>query len=107
MNMYSPGTWVIKQFSSYIEISSPHKDFDTQLIAAVHPGGKGKVEYVANAYLIASAPDLHAELKKANTVIRKLAKLVRHYGYKDEMPALRNEERATAIAKVEVQGVTK
>jgi hypothetical protein len=39
------------------------------------------------------------ELLRADRIIRKLAKLVRHYGHKDEMPPLRNKERAAALRK--------
>jgi len=37
------------------------------------------------------------ELRRANGIIRKLAKLVRYYGYKEEMPPLRNKERAAIL----------
>lgn len=39
------------------------------------------------------------ELLQAHYIIRKLAKLVRYYGYKEEMPKLRTKERAAILGK--------
>lgn len=38
-----------------------------------------------------------AELKHAHRIIGKLAKLVRHYGYKEELPPLRTAERQAIL----------
>jgi len=39
------------------------------------------------------------ELFKAHGLIRRLAKLVRYYGYKQELPDLRTNERAAPLRK--------
>jgi len=47
--------------------------------------------------------DLVAELKKSHHIITRLTKLVCHYGYKDELPKVRINERLAALAKVKKQ----
>ncbi len=49
----------------------------------------------------ASSPDreIEAEFRRAHRIIQKLARLVRHYGYAEEMPNLRTAERLNIIGK--------
>lgn len=64
-------------------------------------------ENTANADLIVKAVNNHdklvEELKKANGIINKLFKLVNYYGYAEETPNLRIEEREKALTDAEVK----
>ena len=57
----------------------------------------------ANAIFVVCAcnahDDLVRELSKASTIINKLTKLVKYYGYEEEIPSLRVEQRRGAIEK--------
>lgn len=65
--------------------------------------GKPKIAE-ANAHLIAAAPDLQYELKKSHHIITKLVILVCHYGYKDELPDVRINQRLATISKAKQGG---
>ncbi len=54
--------------------------------------------------MIATRQQLRAELRKANRIIAGLARLVRHYGYKDEMPDLRTRQRSLLLKAPTTKG---
>ena len=58
-------------------------------------------EYILASVAAERCAGMRDELKKANTIIFKLETLIKYYGYPEEMPELRFEERHAALAEEE------